>query len=406
MIRVLRILNRFNLGGPTYNASYLSAFLPGEFETMLIGGKNDPTEKNSEYIPCQFGIKPVILDNMRREVNPVKDLAAYLQLLKIIKNYRPHIVHTHASKAGALGRLASKQAGVPVVLHTFHGHVFDGYFGKTGALAYRNIERLLAGISDGIIAISQAQKHDLANKYKICQEDKIRIIPLGFDLDRFTQNREEKRDRFRNEYRLEPNEVAIGIIGRLVPVKNHALFLEAIKIVKEKSKKPIRVFIVGDGESRLQTEQTAKLLNLDYTDWSKQSKICTITFTGWITEMDWLMAGMDIIALSSINEGTPVSLIEAQAAGKAIVTTNVGGISNVVIPDKTALLSDNYSPGEFAGNLLRLTENDGLREEMGRLGWDSVSKKFSYRRLVDETASYYHELLESKKVNVKNYRFV
>lgn len=401
MIRVLRILNRFNLGGPTYNASYLSRYLPGEFETLLIGGQNDPTEKNSEYIPRKMGVKPIILDQMRREVNLANDLAAYSRLVRIMKDYKPHIVHTHASKAGALGRLAAAQVGIPVIVHTFHGHVFDGYFGKTGALVYKNLERGLAKLSTGIIAISQAQMHDLSIKHRICREEKIRVIPLGFDLDRFAINREEKRKSFRDAYRLSDNEVAIGIVGRLVPIKNHTLFLEAIKVVKENSQYPIRVFIVGDGESRRQTEQTARELNLDFTDRNQQQTACTITYTGWVTEMDWLMAGMDIIALSSINEGTPVSLIEAQAAGKPIVTTNVGGISDVVVPGKTAILTDS-SPTGFAASLLRLTGDAGLREEMGRQGWGVVEKKFSYRRLVDETTSYYYELLDKKKVNVKN----
>lgn len=401
MIRVLRILNRFNLGGPTYNASYLSRYLPGEFETLLIGGQNDPTEKNSEYIPRKMGVKPIILDQMRREVNLANDLAAYSRLVRIMKDYKPHIVHTHASKAGALGRLAAAQVGIPVIVHTFHGHVFDGYFGKTGALVYKNLERGLAKLSTGIIAISQVQMHDLSIKHRICREEKIRVIPLGFDLDRFAINREEKRKSFRDAYRLSDNEVAIGIVGRLVPIKNHTLFLEAIKVVKENSQYPIRVFIVGDGESRRQTEQTARELNLDFTDWNQQQTACTITFTGWVTEMDWLMAGMDIIALSSINEGTPVSLIEAQAAGKPIVTTNVGGISDEVVPGKTAILTDS-SPTGFAASLLRLTGDAGLREEMGRQGWGVVEKKFSYRRLVDETTSYYYELLDRKKVNVKN----
>jgi len=348
-----------------------------------------------------MGVKPVILDQMRREVNLVNDLAAYSRLVRIMKDYKPHIVHTHASKAGALGRLAAAQVGIPVIIHTFHGHVFDGYFGKTGALVYKNLERGLAKLSTGIIAISQAQMHDLSIKHRICREEKIKVIPLGFDLDRFAHNSEEKRKSFRDAYRLSDNEVAIGIVGRLVPIKNHTLFLEAIKVVKENSQYPIRVFIVGDGESRRQTEQTARELNLDFTDWNQQQKACTITFTGWVTEMDWLMAGMDIIALSSINEGTPVSLIEAQAAGKPIVTTNVGGIADVVVPGKTALLADN-SPKGFAENLLRLTGDAGLREEMGRHGWGVVEKKFSYRRLADETASYYFELLDKKKVNVKN----
>jgi glycosyltransferase involved in cell wall biosynthesis len=398
MIRVLRILNRFNLGGPTYNAAYLTRYLPPEFETLLLGGKNDPSEKNSEFIPNQLGINPVILHEMRRKISLPNDVLAYRHIRKIMQEFQPHIVHTHASKAGALGRLAAHSLKVPIILHTFHGHVFDAYFSHLSANFYKNIERRLARLSTGIIAISEAQKYDLSHKYEICPENKIRVIPLGFDLSRFRENQEEKRAAFRQNYQIADDEIAIGIIGRLVPIKNHNLFLEALKILKEKSSSKVRAFIVGDGESRHHIEQKASSLNINYTDWKVDRKKTFLTFTGWITEMDQVNAGLDIIALSSLNEGTPVSLIEAQAAGKPIVSTNVGGIGNVVVPGKTALLTHNLNPADFSEKLLMLTENEKLRTEMGKGGWEMVSKKFHYQRLVNDMASFYHELLEKKEI--------
>jgi len=398
MIRVLRILNRFNLGGPTYNAAYLTRYLPSEFETLLVGGKNDPSEKNSEFIPNQLGIKPVILHQMRRKISLNDDLVAYQEIRKIVQEYKPHIVHTHASKAGALGRMAASTLKVPIILHTFHGHVFDAYFSHLKANFYKNIERRLAGISTGIIAISEAQKNDLSNKYRICPEEKIRVIPLGFDLSRFRENQQEKRLAFRAKYGIAENEIAIGIVGRLVPIKNHDLFLEAMDIVRKRSNNKIRFFIVGDGESRTHIEQKARQLQIEYSDWPNEQKNTFLTFTGWITEMDQVNAGLDIIALTSLNEGTPVSLIEAQAAGRPIVSTNVGGIGNVVIPGKTALLCKSHSPTDFAENLLQLTEDELLRKELGKEGWMHVHEKFHYQRLVDDMAGYYHELLRKKGV--------
>lgn len=401
MIRVLRILNRFNLGGPTYNAAYLTRYLPEPFETLLVGGKNDPSEKNSEFIPNQLGVTPVIIEQMRRSLSPAQDFEAYREIKKIIREFRPHIVHTHASKAGALGRLAARAEKVPVIVHTFHGHVFDAYFSHLKAAFYKNIERYLARISAGIIAISDIQKYDLSQKYRICPEDKIRIIPLGFDLSRFREDPEGKRKVFRGKYQVGADEIAIGIVGRLVPIKNHGLFLEAIKILSQRSRSRIRAFIVGDGESRHHIEVTARHLKLDYVDWQKERRPALLTFTGWVTEMDQVNAGMDIIALCSLNEGTPVSLIEAQAAGKPIVSTNVGGIGNIVIPGKTALLTKTRSPEEFAEQLLLLTEDESLRQEMGRGGWEMVLRRFHYQRLVDDMVDYYQTLLTAKGIKIE-----
>ncbi|MEE4176840.1 MAG: glycosyltransferase [Bacteroides sp.] len=398
MIRVLRILNRFNLGGPTYNAAYLTRYLPAEFETLLVGGKNDPSEKNSEFIPNQLGVTPVIVETMRRSLSPTQDLSAFRQIRKIIREYKPHIVHTHASKAGALGRLAARAEKVPVIVHTFHGHVFDAYFSHLKAGFYKNIERYLAGVSTGIIAISDIQKYDLSIKYRMCPEEKIRVIPLGFDLSRFREDQERKRIAFREKYQIKEDELAIGIVGRLVPIKNHNLFLEALHILRQKSQAKIRAFIIGDGESRQSIETKARHLNFGFVDWQKNRRTAFLTFTGWITEMGQVNAGMDIIALCSLNEGTPVSLIEAQAAGKPIVSTNVGGIGNIVLPGETALLTKSFDPEEFASQLLLLVENEALREKMGRGGWELVSHKFHYQRLVNDTVEYYYELLSGKGI--------
>jgi glycosyltransferase involved in cell wall biosynthesis len=294
--------------------------------------------------------------------------------------------------------MAASSLKIPVILHTFHGHVFDAYFSHLSANFYKNIERRLAKKSTGIIAISQAQKHDLSHKFKICPEEKIRIIPLGFDLSRFREDQEEKREAFRQKYLVEKHEIAIGIIGRLVPIKNHGLFLDALQILNSKSNQKIRAFIIGDGESRAHIEQKARLNGIDYTHWQTNPRKASITFTGWITEMDQVNAGLDIIALCSLNEGTPVSLIEAQAAGKPIVSTNVGGIANVVIPGKTAVLTNSLEAQEFAENLLFLTENEFNRKEMGKESWKNVMDKFHYQRLVDDMAAYYYELLADKGI--------
>lgn len=396
MPRILRILNRFNLGGPTYNAAYLTKYLNSDYETLLVGGANDSSEKNSEYIVKQLGIEPFIIPEMKREISPKDDYVAYGKLKKLIKEFKPDIVHTHASKAGALGRQAALSMEVPVVLHTFHGHVFDSYFSRYKASLYKTVEKYLAKRSNCIVAISESQKKELTEKYKICTPDKVAVVPLGFDLSNFSINMAEKRAKFRKKYRIADDEIAIGIIGRLVPVKNHSMFLEALKIVESKTTRKIRAFIVGDGESKEIIKAKAIDLGIDFVNGSGVIHPATLTFTSWITEMDYVNAGLDIVALTSLNEGTPVSLIEAQAAGKPIVATRVGGIDNVVIPGQTALLADRDNASEFALYLLRLIEDDDLRHQFSLKGWDHVARKYHYQRLINDMQQLYYSLLKGE----------
>ncbi|MEX1188894.1 MAG: glycosyltransferase [Bacteroidia bacterium] len=396
MPRILRIINRFNLGGPTYNAAYLSRYMPPEFETLLVGGEKDDSEDSSEFIVKSLGLDPIIIPEMKREIDLKNDYEAYRKMVNIIKEFKPDIVHTHASKAGTIGRLAASNMNVPVIVHTFHGHVFHSYFGKMKTVMYKNIERNLARRSSTIIAISEKQKTELCLIHRICKPEKIKVIPLGFDLSRFTENMDEKRIQFRSRYQLKDDEIAIGIIGRIVPVKNHRLFLEAAEIVLKKTSKKLRFFIIGDGEDRLRVEGYARELNLDFTDAHSSNEIKPLTFTSWIKEIDVACAGLDIIALTSLNEGTPVSLIEAQAANKPIVTTNVGGIENVVIEGVTALLSHSKTDAsQFADKLLEITESEEKRQEMSRVGWEHVKNKFHYTRLVRDMTELYYELLET-----------
>lgn len=396
MPRVLRIINRFNLGGPTYNVAYLTRYLSPDFETMLIGGAKDDTEDSSEFILDKLGIKPLIIPEMKREIDPIQDRIAYKKIKQIIKEFKPDIVHTHASKAGTLGRLAASACKVPVIVHTFHGHVFHSYFGTFRTTFYKNIERYLAGRSTAIIAISDKQKDELVNIHSICKAGKVEVIPLGFDLQRFQDNIEEKRKSFRSAYQIDEDEVAIVIVGRLVPVKNHAMFLRAFKHVLDCTDKKARAFIVGDGEERTNIESKAQELGIDFIDATQGIRKAPLTFTSWIKDVDRVCAGADIIALTSFNEGTPVSLIEAQAANKPVVTTNVGGIENVVIPGKTALLSESNDAEGFASNLVQLLADNRLREEMGSYGWQHVKEKFHFTRLTSDMHALYLRLLAQK----------
>ncbi len=394
MPKVLRIINRLNLGGPAYNAAYLSKYLPPEFETLLVSGMKDDAEESSEFIVKNLDLHPVYIPDMYRELHPFRDYNSYYKLRKIIDEFKPDIVHTHAAKAGALGRLAAFHSNVPVIIHTFHGHVFHSYFNRLQTRMFLEIERYLAKRTTKIIALSESQKAELCNTYKIAPEGKFEIIPLGFELEKFSKERELKRKNFRARCNIDDDEVAIGIIGRLVPVKNHTLFLKALKIVSEKTKKKLRAFVIGDGEERKNIELTATLLGLKFNNSNLQEKNI-LTFTSWIKDIDVSNAGMDIIALTSNNEGTPVSLIEAQASGKPIVSTNVGGIENIVLKGETALLSATGDVNLFAENLLLLVENEDIRSKLSEKGENHVINAFSYQRLCAEVSNLYLSLLKN-----------
>ncbi|MBL7962247.1 MAG: glycosyltransferase [Flavobacteriales bacterium] len=407
MPRVLRIINRFNLGGPTHNAAYLTRYLPSDFETLLVGGGQEAGEEDSQHILRSLGVEATILPEMQREVAPWNDRGAYHRIKQLIREFKPDIVHTHAAKAGAVGRMAAADMGVKVIVHTFHGHVFHSYFGKLRTTLYKNIERFLARRSSRIIAISERQRCELVEEHRICSPEKVAVIPLGFDLNRFQQDMAAKRALFRHVYNLTDDEVAIGIVGRLVPVKNHDLFLETLARVAGQSGRRVRAFIVGDGEERSRLEAKAGAMGLETVAGpyfnghgfghgmgaGHPFKRATLTFTSWIKEIDIVYAGLDVVVLTSLNEGTPVSLIEAQAAGKPIVSTNVGGIENVVLPDTTACLRASGDVDGLATDLHRLVESNSLRQAMGAPGWDHVRDRYHFTRLVDETARLYQSLL-------------
>ena len=229
MAKILRILNRFNVGGPTYNVAYLTKYLSDEYETKLIGGLKEKSEASSEYILQNLDIDYQIIPEIQRGISLGRDYKAYKKVVKIIQETKPDIVHTHASKAGMIGRMAAIRCHVPYIFHTFHGHVFHSYFGKAKTQFFICIERYLARKSTAIIAISDTQKYELGTVYKICKPEKIEVVNLGFDLKRFSENTEEKRKQFREKYSVADDEIAIGIVGRLAAIKNHKLFIDAIE---------------------------------------------------------------------------------------------------------------------------------------------------------------------------------
>ncbi len=396
MPRILRIINRLNLGGPTWNAALLTKHLSPEFETMLVSGYIDQNEASSEFLLHEMGIRPVYIHGMYREINPFLDVPAFLRLRKLIAAFQPDIVHTHAAKAGALGRLAAWSCGVPIVVHTFHGHVFHSYFNRAVSALFVRIERYLAKRSHCIVAISDQQKHDLVERFRICPSHKVEVIPLGLDLERFRKGQEAKRMRFRAHHGVADHEVVISIVGRLVPVKNHRLFIEAIYRLTRLTDRALKVFIVGDGALRQTLMQQARQFGLLVGDASGEHRQAMITFTSWVREIDEVYAGSDVVALTSYNEGTPVSLIEAIVAGKPIVSTLVGAVGDLVKDGINGFLIQNFDSDAFAQALCRLVEDATLRHTMGTALTRQIEERYGYWRLIAETGRLYRRLLRQQ----------
>jgi glycosyltransferase involved in cell wall biosynthesis len=384
-IKVLRIINRFNIGGPVYNAVLLSAFMPEEYDTLLIGGLPEENEEDSTYIAKRYGVNPILISEMKRQTSYKNDKKALNRIKEIILSFQPDIVHTHASKAGALGRKAAFDCGVPIVVHTFHGHVFHSYFSWWKTKIYQLIERQLSKKTSGIIAISTIQKEELSLKYKICNPSKIKIIPLGFDLRPFNENQKENRELTRNKHALKATDIAVAIIGRLVAIKNHQMFIDVIENVNQKTSKKVVYFIVGNGEESDNIQKSVDPLI---------KKGMDIRMTSWIKDIAAFNAGMDIICLTSKNEGTPVSLIEAQASGIPVVSTSVGGIKDIVLEGETGFLVARDDTNKFAEKLMELIENENKRQEMSQNGWSFVKDKFQYTKLISNMDEYYKSLID------------
>lgn len=390
-IRILRIINRFNIGGPTYNATFLARFMGEQYETMLIGGLPEEGESDSLYILNNYGVEPVLIDELVRNPDLSSDRKAYKRIKEIISEFNPHIVHTHASKAGALGRKAAISCKVPVVVHTFHGHVFHSYFGAAKTLLFKGIERRLAKKSNAIIAISDKQREELVHEHKISKPEKTKVVNLGFDLDPFNEKRQRLRETKRRELGLS-DEVAIALIGRFAPIKNHEMFFDVVEEILAKTNKKVKFFVVGDGTEREYIEERTEKIN--------RTNAETVVLTSWIKDIGSFNAAMDIVCMTSFNEGTPVSLIEAQAANIPVISTDVGGVRDVVIDGETGFIVPSKDVSAFSEKLLKLIEDEKKRLEMSQNGWTFVKDKFHYKTLVKNMEQIYAELLKNKGIEV------
>lgn len=388
-IKVLRIITRLNIGGPTIHASLLTKELNNdEFESRLMHGILSRDEGDMGYVADLHTEKRFFVPSLKREINFFSELHAFFLIFRFMKKYKPDIVHTHTAKAGALGRIAAILARVPAKVHTFHGNVFYGYFAKARTNFFILIERFLAGFTDSIVAISQGQASDISEKYRIANPKKCRIVRLGFDLGSFL-NSESKKSAFRKKFKFADDDILIGIAGRFVPIKNHKMFIDAarhmVRIAPEGLSRKVKFVVIGDGE--LKSEILA---------YSRFVRIAEKVFlTGWVRGMAAAYAGLDIVALTSINEGTPVSLIEAMASKRPVVSTDVGGVRDAVGEAGILVKSGDYmAMGE---RMLELASSPQKRENLGSCGRKWAGENYSKNRLVSELSDLYRALLTKKK---------
>ena len=378
-IKIVRIITRLNIGGPAIHTILLTSKIDNtKFQSYLLTGEVEKTESDMMYLADKYNVKPTVFPEISREIRPLRDIRAFFKIYKVLRIVKPDIVHTHTAKAGTIGRLAAFFAGVPITIHTFHGNIFKGYFSKRKTKILLLIERILAKVTTIIIAISNQQKKELID-LKITDCEKIKVIHLGFDFNNVLPKPYHK-NKFKEKYNLPINSKLIGIIGRLVPIKNHKLFIDIAEQIISKYHN-IYFPIIGDGELRNSLEQKVKERNL-------QNRIA---FTGFIRDLKPVYADLDIVLLTSINEGTPVALIEAMACGKIVMSTKVGGIEDFVINGENGFVFDIMSPESFVEKITDWIQYSTSEKYINikKNAKNTALQVFDYKRLISDIENLY-----------------
>jgi glycosyltransferase involved in cell wall biosynthesis len=388
-MKIVRIIARLNVGGPAIHVILLThEFRKRGHESLLVVGPVPETEGNMEYYASKWNVLLVRVPELIRPLSLKNDWVAFWKIFRLLRRERPDIVHTHTAKAGTLGRVAAILAGTPVILHTFHGNIFDGYFSPARTRLFLFIERLLARFTDRIISISKSQSDELINKHKIAQPDKFEIVRLGIDLDEF---REVEGDNRCHSEDRENRPLVIGWVGRLTEIKDPLFFVDLAAVMKS-SGTPAKFVMVGDGHLRQAIE--AKI--------SEYSLQGDFTLSGWQQEMAEVYSRIDLMVLTSLNEGTPVTMIEAMATGRPFVAFNVGGLLDLMVgPAQRYEGFEVYDNGilvrprdtaTFVKAVGLLVQDPERRIRMGQAGKVFALQNFSKERLAQDTEALYRKL--------------
>jgi glycosyltransferase involved in cell wall biosynthesis len=407
----------------------------GPWRTRLVAGSLGPGEGDMTYYAEERGVAVTRLPALARAVRPLADLRALWILWRLFRRERPTVVHTHTAKAGTLGRIAAVLAGVPVRIHTFHGHVLGGgYFSPAITRLYLEVERRLARRTHRLVVLTETQAREMADELGVAPRERFAVVPLGLELERFRRvDRAEARTRARRALGIEEGEVAVGIVGRLVPIKNHELFLEALAALRARwpagagcagsrgaaahgrdaveaeipgplgggpagsgptrpwergsgeSPGRVRGVVVGAGEREAELRARAAALGLEGDE---------VLWLGWRRDLPELYAALDVVALTSHDEGTPVALLEALAVGTPVVARNVGGVGEVLRHAGGGRVVPREADGPaWARILAREVEGAGAAGLPAPVR-DAVAERYSVERLAGELAALYRHEME------------
>ena len=403
-MKVLRIIARLNVGGPARHVVWLTEQLnDDEFQSVLVAGTVPKGEEDMRYVADQHGVQPVFVEELSRELSP-KDLISLFKIFREIRRQKPDIIHTHTAKAGTVGRTAALLYKLLTpgtrdvrVVHTFHGHVFHSYYGNLKTRIFVTIEKALARLAtDRIIVLSPQQFREIHEEIGVGRRDQFEIVPLGIDLAPF-DNADDKRRVFRSELGVANDELLVGFVGRLTEIKDVSLFLQvAASVSRESLPRGWKFVITGDGHLRASLEDEARGLGIAE----------SVKFLGNRPDIEHVYAGLDIVALTSRNEGTPLSLIEGMAAARPVISTIVGGVRDLLgetveVKDgfrvcERGIGVDSRSPVDYTKGLIYLAENERLRKSLAANGRAFVETEYSKERLVRDVAQLYRTLAPKK----------
>ena len=390
--RIVRIIARLNVGGPAKHVVWLtSALQDANYRSLLVTGTVPDGEEDMSYFADEAGVQPFYIPEMSREIS-LKDAITVWKLFRLFLRERPDIIHTHTAKAGTVGRVAGffyrwltpgTLAGRPrrcKFVHTYHGHVFHSYYGRARTRLFLAIERMLARmVTDRLIVISAQQGAEIGNDFRVGRPGQIKVVPLGLDLQVFADHAT-RRQRFRQELGIDDETILIGIVGRLTQIKNHRMFLNAAARLKSDTRQ--KFVIIGDGSLRQALEQQAQSLGL-------QDKVI---FAGGRKDPEYFYPALDIVALTSLNEGTPLTLIEAMANARPVVATAVGGVVDL-LADGRGICVPSGDEQAFADALQTLAADRQLQKDLGARGLQYVERTHAKERLVDDIKCLYGELM-------------
>jgi len=414
-IKIVRVIARLNVGGPAKHVVWLTAGLNGtKYESLLVAGSVPDGEEDMSYFAEQSGVVPLYIPDMSREIS-LKDAKTLWKLYRLFRRERPDIIHTHTAKAGTVGRAAGflyKWLTPGVLLgkprnckfvHTYHGHIFHSYYGSAKTRVFLAIEKILARLAtDRLVVISAQQATEIGETFGVGDKSQITIIPLGLDLQPFSGHATRRKE-FRRELQIDDDTTLVGIVGRLTEIKNHDLFLRSIAAFRtlERGKARAKFVVIGDGSLRAQLEQQAQTLGLRD----------DVVFVGSRTDPEYFYPALDLVTLTSRNEGTPLTLIEAMANARPVVATSVGGVVDLLGPSvdesdykicERGVSVPPNNPLAFARAMSRVINDRQLQEQLGERGYHFVQSSYQKQRLLDDIQNLYDNLMDDRQVAVES----